>query len=247
MPPPPQLRKFDISSIQHNPVVVLIGTRGAGKSYLVRDLLFHQRDIPIGTVISPTEATNKSFGDFVPPRLIHDEYTPAILVNVVKRQEVLRRKIDKQVSATGSCSIDPRAFLVLDDCLYNSSWTKDPNVHRMFMNGRSLRIMLVITMQYPLGIPAILRTQIDYTFIFRNNLISNRARIYENYAGLFPTFDVFCQVMDQCTENFGCIVIDNTANSNLLEDQVFWYKAEPCGNFRIGADEFWADGSTAML
>ena len=95
-------------------------------------------------------------------------------------------------------------------------------------------------MQYPLGIPPDLRTQIDYTFIFRNNLIGNRKRIYENYAGMFPTFDIFCQVMDQCTENFECIVINNNAKSNRLEDQVFWYKAEPRGNFRIGANEFWA-------
>ena len=124
--------------------------------------------------------------------------------------------------------------------MYDGSWTKDPNVRRMFMNGRSLSIMLVITMQYPLGIPPDLRTQIDYTFIFRNNLISNRTRIYENHARLFPSFDVFCQVMDQCTENFGCIVIDNTATSNRLEDQVFWYKAESHANFRIGDSAFWA-------
>ena len=99
--------------------------------------------------------------------------------------------------------------------------------------------MFIITMQYPLGIPPNLRTQIDYTFILRENLINNRKRIYENYAGMFPTFDVFCQVMDQCTENYECIVIHNNAKSNRLEDQVFWYKAEPHSQFRIGAAEFW--------
>ena len=56
---------------------------------------------------------------------------------------------------------------------------------------------------------------------------------------MFPTFDVFCQVMDQCTENFECIVIHNNAKSNRLEDQVFWYKADPHSEFRIGASEFW--------
>ena len=40
------------------PVVVLIGRRDTGKSYLVRDLLFHHRNIPLGTVISGTEAGN---------------------------------------------------------------------------------------------------------------------------------------------------------------------------------------------
>ena len=60
-----QLKKFDMKSISFKPdenkgpVVVLIGRRDTGKSFLVRDLLlFHHQDIPIGTVISGTEAGN---------------------------------------------------------------------------------------------------------------------------------------------------------------------------------------------
>jgi hypothetical protein len=56
---------------------------------------------------------------------------------------------------------------------------------------------------------------------------------------MFPSFEVFCQVMDQCTENFECLVVHNNAKSNKLEDQVFWYKADPHDEFRIGATEFW--------
>ena len=40
------------------PVIVLIGRRDTGKSFLVRDLLYYQQDIPIGTVISGTEEGN---------------------------------------------------------------------------------------------------------------------------------------------------------------------------------------------
>ena len=107
------------------------------------------------------------------------------------------------------------------------------------MNGRHWKIMLVITMQYPLGVPPNLRTNIDYTFILREPYIANRKRIYENYAGMFPTFESFCQVMDQCTENYECLVINNNAKSNRLEDQIFWYKAEKHGNFRLGSKEYW--------
>ena len=45
--------------------------------------------------------------------------------------------------------------------------------------------------------------------------------------------------MDQCTENFECIVINNNAKSNKLEDQVFWYKANSHSDFKIGAPAFW--------
>ena len=40
--------------------------------------------------------------------------------------------------------------------------------------------------------------------------------------------------MDQCTENYECLVINNNAKSNKLTDQVFWYKA-PHDDFKIGA------------
>ena len=34
---------------------------------------------------------------------------------------------------------------------------------------------------------------------------------------MFPSFEVFCQVMDQCTENYECLVIHNNAKSNKLK------------------------------
>lgn len=84
-----------------------------------------------------------------------------------------------------------------------------------------------------------LRTNIDYVFILREPYIANRKRIYDNYAGMFPTFESFCQVMDQCTENYECLVINNNSKSNKLQDQVFWYKADNHNDFRLGSKEFW--------
>ena len=107
------------------------------------------------------------------------------------------------------------------------------------MNGRHYKLLFLLTMQYALGVPPNLRTNIDYVFILRENYVSNRKRLYEHYAGMFPNFDMFCQVMDQCTENYECLVINNNAKSNKLEDQVFWYKAEKRPDFRIGSQQFW--------
>ncbi len=80
---------------------------------------------------------------------------------------------------------------------------------------------------------------IDYVFILREPYIANRKRIWENYAGMFPTFESVAHVMDQCTENYECLVIDNNSRSNKLQDQIFWYKAQPHGDFRLGSKEFW--------
>ena len=240
-----QLRKFDMKSITFRPdqntgpVIVLIGRRDTGKSFLVRDLLFYHQDIPVGTVMSGTEAGNGFYGKLVPKLFIHDEYNTAIIENILKRQKIVIKQIKKEKKAYGKSSIDPRAFVILDDCLYDNSWARDKMMRLLFMNGRHWKIMLIITMQYPLGIPPNLRTNIDYVFILREPYITNRKRIYENYAGMFPTFESFCQVMDQCTENFECLVINNNAKSNKLNDQIFWYKADPHNDFRLGSKEFW--------
>jgi len=45
--------------------------------------------------------------------------------------------------------------------------------------------------------------------------------------------------MDQCTENYECLVISNNAKSNKLSEQIFWYKASPHNNFRLGSKEYW--------
>mgnify|MGYP000542468758 CR=1 FL=1 len=117
------------------------------------------------------------------------------------------KTMNKEVKAHGYSNIDPRAFLILDDCLYDNTWTRDINVRSLFMNGRHYKIMFLITMQYALGIPPNLRTNIDYVFILRENYISNRKRLYEHWAGMFPSFEIFCQVMNSL-ENFECLVIE---------------------------------------
>ena len=240
-----ELKKFDMKNISFKPnenkgpVVVLIGKRDTGKSFLVRDLLYYQQEIPIGTVISGTEEGNGFYGKMVPKLFVHNEYNTAIIENILKRQRTVLKQIKKEMETYKRSTIDPRAFVILDDCLYDNTWARDKMMRLLFMNGRHWKIMLVITMQYPLGIPPTLRTNIDYVFILRENYIANRRRIYENYAGMFPTFESFCQVMDQCTENYECLVINNNSKSNKLHDQVFWYKADDHGDFRLGSKEFW--------
>jgi hypothetical protein len=240
-----ELKKFDMKSISFKaneskgPVIVLIGKRDTGKSFLVRDLLYYHQDIPIGTVISGTEAGNGFYSSHVPKLFIHDEYNTAIIENILKRQKLVLKQIKKEMLAYKKSTIDARAFVILDDCLYDNTWTKDKMMRLLFMNGRHWKIMLIITMQYPLGVPPTLRTNIDYVFILREPYIANRKRIYENYAGMFPTFEAFCQVMDQCTENYECLVINNNVKSNKLQDQVFWYKADPHNDFKLGSKEYW--------
>lgn len=240
------ISRFNIHKIKFDrtqnlgPTIVLLGKRNTGKSFLVRDILYYHQDIPVGCVISMTEQVNQFYGEMMPKMFIHNEYSSFFIENVIKRQTQVVKKNKDDIARYGRAGIDPRTFVILDDCLAASgAWKRDPLMRIIFMNGRHLKIMLIITMQYPLGIGPDLRCNVDYVFILRTPIVNDRKRIYDHYAGMFPSFEAFCQVMDSCTDNYECLVIDNTVQSNRLEDMVFWYKAEPHKDFRLGSREFW--------
>ena len=232
-----KLKMFDMSSVKNDSCVIMLGKRRTGKSFLVRDLLSYHSDMPAGVVISGTEASNGFFGKIFPPVFIHDEFKPKIIENLIKRQKGVIRKI---LAAPTGCNIDPRCILLMDDCLYDAkSWANDTNIRQIMMNGRHLKIFFIMTSQYPLGVPPSLRSNIDYVFILRENIMQNRRRIYENYCGMLPSFDIFCSVLDQTTENHECLVVDNTTSSNKIEDCLFYYKAGNPPPFTIGSRVFW--------
>jgi hypothetical protein len=170
--------------------------------------------------------------------LIYEEYTPEIVKKFLDRQISINKQKSTLEKKYGTADIDNRAFLILDDCLYDKSWPTDKSIRSIFMNGRHYKIFFLITMQYCMGLPPILRSNIDYVFIFKNNIIKEREKIYNHYAGIFNDFQTFCAVMDNCTENYECIVIDYKIQSNKLEDQVKWYKAKEA-DFKMCTPELW--------
>ena len=233
-----ELKKFDPTKIKSDSVVVFIGKRNTGKSYCMKDIMSYNRDIPVGVVVSPTERANGYFEKFIPKMLIYDELEEKLVGKFLNRQINITKDKKRELEKHGSSTIDPRAFLILDDCMYNKTSIKDKNIRCIFMNGRHYKIFLLITMQHGLGLPPDLRSNIDYVFIFRNNIVKEREKIYNHYAGMFPTFDVFNQVMNQCTENFECLVIDNKTQSNNINDNVYWCKAQD-SNYKMCSQNLW--------
>jgi hypothetical protein len=234
-----EIKKFDPSVIKADSVLCFIGKRCSGKSYLLRDILSYHESLKAGIVISPTEQANQFFQKFIPNFLIYDEFQGDIVKKFLDRQIKITKQANDQIKKYGTSDIDPRAFLILDDCLYDRAWPTDKSIRSIFMNGRHYKIFFLLTMQYCLGLPPILRANIDYVFIFKNNMIKEREKLYNHYAGMFNDFGTFCKVMDHCTTDFSCLVIDNKTQSNKLEDQVKWYKAKDVEDLRLCSPELW--------
>ena len=75
-----ELQKFDMSKIEDDKVVVFVGKRETGKSFLVKDLLYYHQDLPVGTVISGTEGANSFYSKLMPSCFIHGEYSEEVVI-----------------------------------------------------------------------------------------------------------------------------------------------------------------------
>jgi len=245
------IRKFNLAQIKFRPntesdrfgpVIVINGKRNTGKSVVLRAILSSKKDIPLGVVMSGTEDLNSFFSDFIPRILIKSEYSEQHINRIKDRQKDRLQTRLRQLKENGTSEIDSRIFIILDDCMYDDKWTKTKLIREIFCNGRHWNIMLIITLQYPVGIPPLLRENIDFTFIMRQPSLRNREILFRNYASIFPTFELFCRVLDSVTEDYNCMVVDNASQSNLLQNVVFWYKAPlHVPPFRMCAEEYWIE------
>ena len=232
-----KLHKFDLASIPDDATICMCAKRRSGKSFLIRDLLHTKRNIPAGMVLAPTDRMTEFYTKFIPSIFVHYEYRSELLSNLFSRQQLITEK-NKQRVLQHRKPIDKRAFLIMDDCLSSKGeWAKDPNIAEMFFNGRHHNIMFILSMQFPLGIKPELRGNFDYIFLLSEDFLCNQKRLYEHYAGMFPSFEVFRKVFTETTENFGCMVIDNKSHSKNIQDKVFWYRASEPGEFMVGSSK----------
>ena len=231
------IRDFKLEWFCPNPSICMIAKRGSGKSWVCRSIVKHFEYLPGGVIIAKTEKMSCFYGNFFPDLYIHYEYKSSILENLLYRQDIIIEKCKKAYAKNKK--VDPRTFLVMDDCLASKgTWMNDQPILEVFYNGRHYQLLFILTMQFPLGIRPELRCNFDYIFLLAEDFYSNQKRLYDHYAGMFPSFDLFRQVFLQLTDDFGCMVIVNRGARGDILEKVFHYKAvnEECG--MIGCKQF---------
>lgn len=235
------IKQFKLEEMVKDPAIVMIAKRGSGKSWICRAILKQLKDIPAGIIIAPTDRMSCFYGTFFPDSYIFYDYKSEIIKSLLYRQEQM---IDKRTEYKKKGKyVDTRAFIIMDDCLSKKgSWMKDQPITELLFNGRHYHVTYILTMQYPLGITPDLRGNFDYIFLMKDNFQSNIKRMYDHYAGMFPTFDSFKQVFGQLVVDYGAMVVVNRFNkaddSSSFLNQIKYYKAPVIEDVKIGCRQF---------
>lgn len=237
------LRVFDPSVIEEKrkdpnkgpATIILIGSKRTGKSTLIEDLMRHFKGIPKGMIITGSQSSAERFGKFFPKSFIFNRLDDDLISKIgtcIKKQEKIRKS-----KYTGDYS----TLILFDDCGYDKKFSRHQVLRELFMNGRHYKILIIMAIQYARSIPPDLRLNADYVFILREPAQDQRKKLHTDYVGIIHEFKTFCKVMNGCTKDYGCLVVDKTTNSNEVEDNIFYYKAKINNKpFKVGSKKLWA-------
>lgn len=225
-----RIKKFDPKTIKESRIAFILGKRHTGKSVLMRDLLYNMPTPDYVLAMAPTEDTLRVFRTFLPECCVFDHFSQEKLDKVVSLQRELVNRGKKRT-----------VLILLDDCMYQKNVLRSTSMRSIFFNGRHDNISLVCAAQYMMDVEVGLRTNIDYIFTMRENILTNRQKLYKYYFGHFGKFDDFDKVMHACTQDYRSLVLDGTLSTSTdPTDSVMWYKASvEVPSFRLCKPVFW--------
>lgn len=199
-------------------------------TYAITSLLYQKRHIfPFGMVFSASEKVTGYWSKHFPDTFVYSSLQLSRISDFLKQQELNKKHLS-----------NPWSILLIDDCAFESKLFNSELFKEIFCNGRHYKFWLILSLQHPSQISPVLRQNIDYTFLYKNNNINERKKIYENYASIIPSFNLFCDIMNQLTENYTALVIDNLSQKGDWMDNIYWFKAQPFPlDFKVGSKDYW--------
>jgi hypothetical protein len=207
------LQCFDPSNISDHATLMVVGNGKSQKEDLVQHLLGFFQDIPKGIIFSPYE-----FGSEDQDIEASEVFEPDALQSFLDKQ-----KQHLKACRSGKSKEDARAFVVLDTAAGVS--LRHKLVKKLFSQGSSYRLLVIVIATDPALGPQC-RKNLDYAFLFNEGILKARRKSYEYFGTGAGKFEVFNAMLESCTEDNGCMVIDNTSYGDHLTDVFFWYQIE---------------------
>lgn len=189
---------WDPTTIKTDAAIIAFGKRRSGKSHMIRELLYvHQGTFDRALVFTgtkhngfyqrvPEECMPPSLRGgrlgFVPDKAVIHRYDEHILKRFLAFQESVHEFEDLWEEK----GYRPEAVVVMDDCIGEqelSNSSHNGGVVDLFALGRHYRLMVIFMTQYPKAVGTILRDNVDYAIVFKQESDNAIEAITSTYMG----------------------------------------------------------------
>lgn len=216
--PTHKIRPFELEQLKKGSNILIVGRRGVGKSFLCTQLLTCKEHV--APIVFSSKYVAQCYREYIPNSHVLDTF------DATKLKHILRRQMESNSDS------DTEIIVAFDDITYDGRCLMDNNdVRDLVKYGSSLNITSIFAAQHAGVYDETFRRNVDYVFIFHDNLVDNQMILYQKYGNMFSAFEDFQAVYTSCTrERHRCLVLDmrtpwdhSIPDHDTVPDGVYWY------------------------
>ena len=242
-----EIKKFDLNYINSNDLIYIIGIRQSGKTTLISEILHHFNYKKNGIIMTQKDSDIDIYKN-------SNEISNKQIVNEFNYNDI-EKFYNKSKNLYFNCSIQLPKFYYIMENLYMDfilelykiqkkikkkkelekneiNMSQNNLLFKILNKKNNFPILKILSFDFEWNIDDILEN-VDWIFIFPTNHIpKQRLRLYNNlklninYGDIFPDIDTFNLILDECTNNYECLVIHNSKNNKNInnKENIYWYK-----------------------
>jgi len=196
---------------------------------------YHRHRYPVAKLFMGTPTGYSRMSEIFHPLYVYNKYDEA--------EE--NRLIDRQKALTTEGHPCPYALNFIDDVSDDPKIFKTTTFRGLFkMGSQHWAQLTAVGIQYAIDLPPDVRKSVSYVAIFREPEEVERQKLYKNFGGIAGSYADFCDLMDQLTGNFTCLIFVKRSQDNNRQKCIFYYQTKKLkDNWKFGCKEYrkWAN------
>lgn len=216
------LKLFDLNQIKTGTTSLLIGSNGAGKTFLANTF---QKSVVkktvnwCGKIFTKKKNEYQEFVDNFPN------------IQIETDTEKLESELEALLNIKSKHAREENGFfgalVIIEDTFINTEtkFRDSRAIPKLYSMSRHFDVTGIVCIQNPLDISPAFRVNVDYVFLFNVTDSIEKKRTYEKYASFIPSYEIFDQLLTEYTKDHGCLVIDQSIFMGSLLNKIFYYKA----------------------
>ena len=187
---------------------------------------------PVGRAFIGTEGGYKRMCKIFHPLYVSNYYDEDEEKNHILRQRTC--EIENGKGYPGNYAVN-----IIDDASDDPKIYKTKVMRGLFKLGsQHWNQLLMVGSQYAIDMPPDVRKSVSYVAIFFEPEEIERKKLYTNFGGLAGSYDNFCDLMDQITGDYTCLVFKKRTQSHKMEDNISFFRTRQMGDWKFGSKEY---------